>query len=283
MRRLLGFLVCGLVVVALPLGTAARAKADEGTEARDISKLVEPTRTVVAAIVEAAKKNRQLPLATDPGAKAPFRREKDELTAYYFHEAALAAKKLPPEKAGPAYLLALGIALDDSDLIRDNLVTRGFWRKVESNEERKARIAVLGEPMIQGRHDLCQHFSVSAALTVLLGSKGAESAGIVKEMLDARDPNNGFSFNDLSADIAGVAFASKLLKEPKMLDRVAESFKVADYTIKPMYEPEGLPAKEFAKMFGGVSDERFLDKKKEIWKKVLDQPGFAVPKKEEKP
>lgn len=283
MRKLLGLLVCGLVIAAAHELAAQPARADEGIEARDTTKLVEPTRTVVAAIVEAAKKNRQLPLATDPGAKAPFRREKDELTAYYFHEAALAAKKLPAEQGGSAYLLALGIALDDADLMRDNLVTRSFWKRVESNDERKARIAVLGEPMIQGRHDLCQHFCVSAGLTVMLGSKNAENAGIVKEMLDARDPNNGFSFNDLSADIAGVAFASKLLKEPKFLDLVAESFKVADYTIKPMYEPEGLPAKEFVKIYGGVSDERFLEKKKEIWKKVLDQPGFAAPKKEEKP
>ena len=116
----------------------------------------------------------------------------------------------------------------------------------------------------------------------MLGEKYAENAGIVKEMLDARDPKNGFSFNDLSADIAGIAFASQPLKEPERLGRIAESFKVADYSIAPKYEPEGLPAKEFAKLYGSVSDERFLKKKQEIWDQVLKQPGFA-PLKKEKP
>lgn len=274
----IALLLCGLVI-----GVSNARAAEDVVEPRDVSKLVDATKSVVAAVVDAGKKNQQLPRAGDPGAKPPFRREKDELTAYYFREAARAAKKLPADQAVPAYLLALGIALDDADLMRKNPVTRAFWKKVESDDERKARIAVLGEPTIQGRHDLCQHFCVSAALTVMLGSKYAENAGIVKEMLDSRDPNNGFSFNDLSADIAGVAFAGKLLKEPKLLDGVAESFKVADYTIKPAYEPEGLPAKEFAKMYGSVTDERFLEKKKEIWTKVLKQPGFAPAKKEERP
>ena len=117
---------------------------------------------------------------------------------------------------------------------------------------------------------------------IVTGGGAGIGAAIVKEMLDSRDPNNGFSFNDLSADIAGVAFAARLLKEPKRLEGVAESFKVADYTITPQYEPEGLPSKEFAKLYGSVSDERFLKRKQEIWDKVLKQPGFAQGK-EEKP
>jgi hypothetical protein len=267
-------LLCGFLLAADP--------RDEPVESRQVGKLVDATKSVVAAVVEAGKKNQELPLANAPGAKPPFRREKDELTAYYFREAAQAAQKLPAEEAGPAYLLGLGIALDDSDLMRKNLVTSNFWAKVESDDARKARLKVLGEPTIQGRHDLCQHFVVSAALTVMLGSKHAESAGIVKEMLDSRDPNNGFSFNDLSADFAGVAFAAQLLKEPANLGRAARSFKVSDYTIVPEYRPEGLPAKDFADKYGSVTDERFLEKKQEIWKKVLKQPGFNAPK-DEKP
>jgi len=96
--------------------------------------------------------------------------------------------------------------------------------------------------------------------------------------MDSRDPDNGFSFNDLSADLAGVAFAVKLLDTPKQLGRVAESFAVADYTIEPAYKPEGLPAKEFAKMYGSVSDERFLAKVEEIRTKLRERPGFAKPK-----
>jgi hypothetical protein len=275
-------LVCGIFVSATATTRLAAQEACDETPARDLSKLVDGTKSVVAAVVEAGKKNQQLPAANAPGARPPFRREKDELAAYYFREAALAAQKLPAEQAAPAYLLGLGIALDTSDLMRKNFVTRGFWAKVESEDARKARLAVLGEPMVQGRHDLCQHFVVSGALTVMLGPKYAETAGIVKELMDARDPSNGFSFNDLSADLAGVAFATKLLETPKQLGRVAESFKVADYTIEPAYKPEGLPAKEFAKMYGSTSDERFLARVEEIRKKLQERPGFAKPK-EDKP
>jgi hypothetical protein len=269
-------LLCGLAIGAPNACAAVLLKADDATEVRDVSKLVDATKSVVAAIVEAGKKNQQLSKAGTSSSKAPFRREKDDLTAYYFREAAQAAQKLPAEQAVPAYLLALGIALDDSDLMRNNLVTRSFWRKVESSDDVKRRLAVLGEPTIQGRHDLCQHFAVSAALTAMLGEKNAESAGILKELLDARDPSNGFSFNDLSADLAGVAFAKQMLQTPKKLDQVAESFKVADYTIAPTYQPEGLPAKEFAKMFGSVSDERFLSRVEEIRKKLAQQPGLKT-------
>ena len=276
-------LLCGVLAsAAATTRLAAQEKRDDEAPPRDLSKLVEPTQKVVAAVVEAGKKNQQLPAANAPGAKPPFRREKDELTAYYFREAALAAQKLPAEQAAPAYLLGLGIALDDSDLMRKNFVTRGFWAKVESDDARKGRLAVLGEPTMRGRHDLCQHFVVSGALTVMLGPKYAENAGIVKELMDSRDPDNGFSFNDLSADLAGVAFAVKLLDTPKQLGRVAESFAVADYTIEPAYKPEGLPAKEFAKMYGSVSDERFLAKVEEIRTKLRERPGFMKPK-EEKP
>jgi hypothetical protein len=274
-------LLCGILVSATATTRLAAQEArDEEAPARDLSKLVDATKSVVAAVVEAGKKNQQLPAANAPGAKPPFRREKDELTAYYFRAAALAAQKLPAEQAAPAYLLGLGIALDDSDLMRKNFVTRGFWAKVESDDARKGRLAVLGEPTVRGRRDLCQHFVVSGALTVVLGPKYAETAGIVKEMMDSRDPDNGFSFNDLSADLAGVAFATKLLDAPKQLGRVAESFQVADYTIEPAYKPEGLPAKEFAKMYGSVSDERFLAKVEEIRKKLRERPGFAKPKED---
>jgi hypothetical protein len=275
-------LLCGVLASATATARLAAGEPRDDAPARDLSKLVEPTKQVVAAVVEAGKKNQQLPAADAPGAKPPFRRDKDELTAYYFREAALAAKKLPAEEAAPAFLLGLGIALDDADLMRKNFVTRGFWAKVEPDDARKARLAVLGEPTVRGRHDLCQHFVVSAALTVMLGPRYAENAGIVKEMLDSRDPNNGFSFNDLSADLAGVAFATKLLDAPKQLAAVAEGFRVADYTIEPAYKPEGLPAKEFAKTYGSVSDERFLAKVDEIRKKLRERPGFAKPK-EDKP
>jgi len=236
--------------------------------------LVENARTVLAAIIEAAKKNKELPLRTDAGAKEPFRRTKDDLTAYYFRAAATAAQKVPAEHQAGAFLLALGIGLDDDELMRKNPVTHLLWLKVESDAERKKRLEVIGEATVQGRHDLCQHFVVSCALTVQLGAKNAETAGIVKELLDSRDGGSGFSFCDLSADLAGVTFAKQVLAAPKSLAKVEKSFVVADYTLSPKGLQDSLTRDEFIKEYGGVSDKRFQEKFEGLRGDVLALPGF---------
>ena len=257
------------VVTLLALGGFApvsRAAEPAGAQ-------VEHARAVLAALVAAGKKNQQLP----PGvgkADAPARRSKDELTAYYFREAAAAALKVPAEHQAAAFLLALGIGLDTSDLMRKNPVTRGLWLKIEADDERKQRLEVIGEPTVQGRHDLCQHFVVSCALSAQLGVKNAEAAGIMKEVLDARDGGSGFSFCDLSADLAGVTFAKQILASPKTLAAVEKSFVVADYTLSPKGMVEGLTQDEFAKEYGSVADKRFLTKFEALRADVQALPGF---------
>ena len=56
-------IMCGLVLGASNVNAAVQQKTDQPTEARDVSKLVEATKSVVAAMVEAGKKNQQLPTA----------------------------------------------------------------------------------------------------------------------------------------------------------------------------------------------------------------------------
>ena len=59
---------------------------------------------------------------------------------------------------------------------------------------------------ILNRHDLAQHFSVSAALTVSAGGGLANAVGLFKELDDSRG-GTGFGFDDLLADRAGVRLA----------------------------------------------------------------------------
>ena len=56
------------------------------------------------------------------------------------------------------------------------------------------------------RHDLVQHYLVSAALTVSAGSGLAGAIGVFKELDDSRR-GTGFSFPDLLADRAGIRLA----------------------------------------------------------------------------
>jgi hypothetical protein len=255
-------------------GTCAPPTRGEAT--KDPPKLADNARTVLAAIVTAARDNQRLLPRDTKGARAPFRRVGDELTVYYVRAAATAARRLPEKEAAPAFLLALGIALDDSSLLRSNLVTGRLWRKIEPEDAFKQRLVVLGEPTLHGRHDLAQHFSVSAALTAAAGPQAAESAGILKEMLDSRG-GSGFSFADLSADFAGIAFARRLLDKPSRLADMERSFRVGDYAISPRGLPEGLTATEFAKKYGSLKDERYLRLQEDIRKRIESLPGYRDP------
>jgi hypothetical protein len=271
------------VSFTISLIAACLVRAGETEERKNASNesLVKNARVVLAAIVKAAGENQRLPKRAAPDAHVPFRRTGDDLTVYYVRAGATAARRLPAEQAAPAYLLALGIALDDSSLLRSNLLTRSLWRRVESEEARKQRLRVLGEPTLQGRHDLAQHFSVSAALTAVMGAEAAEKAGIVKELLDSRG-GSGFSFADLSADFAGVAFARRLLAKPSRLADIEKSFRIADYAISPKGLPEGLTAAQFAKQYGSIVDERFLRMQADLRKRIDALPSSRNPT-EDKP
>jgi hypothetical protein len=229
---------------------------------------------VLDGIVASAGENHRLPLRDTPGARPPFRRNGDELTVYYVRAGAAAARRLPEKEAATAFLLALGIALDDSSMLRTNVLTRGLWRKIEPDDARKKRLAVLGEPTLHGRHDLAQHFSVSAALTALAGPQAAERAGILKEQLDS-DGGSGFSFADLSADFAGITFARRLLDKPNLLADIEKSFRIDEYAIPPRGLPEGLTAKEFAEKYGSLKDERYLRVQEDIRKRIAALPGYS--------
>lgn len=264
-----------MLSVSVAASTAHAGEA-ESPKKPDTEKLAENAQTVLAAIVKAADANHRLPERGTAGARPPFRRTGEELTVYYVRAGAAAARKLPEKEAAPAFALALGIALDDSSLLRSNLLTRALWRKVEPDDQRKQRLAVLGSPTLHGRHDLAQHFSVSAALTAVTGPQAAESAGLLKEMLDARG-GSGFSFADLSADFAGIAFARRLLDKPSWLAEVEKGFRIEDYAISPRGLPEGLTAAEFEKQYGSLKDERFRRLQADIRKRIDALPGYREP------
>jgi hypothetical protein len=232
----------------------------------DRAKVIEGARVVVVAIVRAGKENgkRERPV------------KGDELTALYVRAAIEAARDLPAAEAMPALNLGLGVAMDRSSLMRLNPVVGLIWRRVETNAERVARLAVIGEPTMFGRHDLAQHFFVSAALTAVLGAKAAGAAGVAKELLDARDGGSGFSFADLAADMSGVHFASRLIERPERVK--ALRFRVADFAVGPKGLEEGMAMKDFEKKYGGTTDARYVKVRDDIAARVKALPGYRDPK-----
>jgi hypothetical protein len=207
----------------------------------------------------------------------------DQFTVLYVRAAATAAQRLPADRAGPAFLVGLGIALDDSTILRSNPLTRRLCLDIESTAERTARLAVLGKPTMRRRRDWTQHFAVSCALTVLVGRSLAESAGLLKEHLDMRPGGSGFSFGDLSADLAGVEFAERLKTGELSLKRVAAAFTVADFLPDAAGLREGLSAEQFAKDYGFCEDARFTAEVAAIRKRIRDLPGHRAPPKDAVP
>lgn len=246
--------------------------------------LVQATRQVLAAVVRSAERNQKGLAPNAPNAPnaqghtGQSERQTDCLTELYFREAAAAAANLPPEHAVSAYLLALGVAIDKSPLMRKNLLTRELWTAIESESERSHRLEVIGTPTMWNRHDLAQHFVVSAALSVVFGPKAAREMGLMKEMADAQG-GSGFSFADLSADLAGITFANHLRSSQLTLPDLANSFSILDFVPEPASLREGLTWKDFVRDYGSFSDERFRSEETKVQEKVLSLNGYGASSK----
>ena len=118
------------------------------------------------------------------------------MTTYYVRRAAAAARQLPPHVGPAAFLLGLGVAIDDSNFVHDKPALNDVWQKIEPEDQRQAHLLLLGTPTMLKRHNVTRHFTVSAALVVLTGPQGAEAVGLGKEIVDSRG-GDGFSFADL--------------------------------------------------------------------------------------
>ncbi len=254
--------------LSLPVDRTAAEEA-----ARQAQRPAGGARAVIGAVVRAAAANAGLPRRGEPGARPPFRREGDELTELDVRAAAAAARKLPADEAAGAFLVGVGIALDDSTVLRNNPLTARLCREAESEEGRKQRLAVLGKPTMRGRRDLAQHFVVSCTLAELAGPSLAEAAGLLKEQKDMLG-TSGFSFADLATDLAGIAVAVRLKKGGVTLEALEKGYRVADFLPDPAGLREGLSAGQFAKEFGSFSDKRFVAEVDRLRRRVADLPAY---------
>lgn len=152
----------------------------------------------------------------------------DDLTASYVREAAVIAADLQSPTAAKSMLLALGVFFDDVGTLRTFPGTSSLVSQLETDEQRRTRIDVLGHPTMRDRPDLVKHFFVSAHLAATMGGSAARGMGLMKETLDAQG-GSGFSFADMAANRAGIVFAEKLLANELTLDELTNSFVVGNF------------------------------------------------------
>jgi hypothetical protein len=159
-----------------------------------------------------------------------------------------------------AALAALGIALGDARVRH----LAGFE---PGRSYPRIKTQVGGRTTILRRNDLCRHFVVSAALTVLAGKSVSAAAGLLKEQLDAADGGSGFSFADLAADKAGVMFAERAIASEDAARafqlRIAAEWQVDDLMPSIVGLPEGLSDEEVQEL-GGAGGKQFRAQVEEI-------------------
>jgi hypothetical protein len=251
---------------AAPRYTRLMASA-EGTP------LADAARRVLQEIVRAAATNRALPPAGGDPLAGPSRRAGDSLTEYYVRTAARAAARLPDDVAAKALLVAVGLALGNAPLLSSVPGAGAVAQAVEPPSERAVRLTVFGEPTLQGRRDLAEHFFVSAYLAAVLGDEAASSAGLAKELLDAQG-GSGFSFVDLAADRAGARFAHGILNKQLPLGLLPQTFTVKEFMPKVQDLPEGIPLADFKAQFGARDDPRFRKQLAEIDGRISNLPPY---------
>jgi hypothetical protein len=192
----------------------------------------------------------------------------------------LASHRVSLEKVLPPLFELAGLrAADQGDLQAENramLLTLAMYvlgidvgRFVDvphTARQRRMSLTVLN------RHDLAQHFTVSAALTVSAGSGLANAAGLFKELDDSRD-GTGFSFDDLLADKAGVRLAELATGTDQqarlLLQRMSDQLTEADFMPSIDQLPPSIMELEFKQKYRDLDSEKYRMVDDEIGKRIL--------------
>ncbi|WP_126174502.1 hypothetical protein [Altericroceibacterium xinjiangense] len=113
---------------------------------------------------------------------------------------------------------------------------------------------------LHGREDLAKHWTLSAALTSVLGEKAAANIGEWKELDDSLAGGSGFSFVDLAADRAGLQTALRSFDVKTASQTTRELSTARDNDLLPsslLEAPEGLSNASFADRFGSLEERKY--------------------------
>jgi hypothetical protein len=162
-----------------------------------------------------------------------------------------------------ALLLALGMAFRHSNPNRLTI-------------DGEAPVAIVrGLPVtLAGRHDLAQHFVISAALAAGGGSRLADAMGVFKELSDSRG-GSGFSFPDLLADRSGVVFAEQATgpAAPRIQRMLAQADDESLFMPPIDQLPEGLQDPEFRRRYEDLDTQAYNRVRGEVEQRIV---GLAL-------
>ena len=127
---------------------------------------------------------------------------------------------------------------------------------------------------LAGRHDLAQHFVISATLAAWSGEPVADAIGLYKELDDARR-GSGFSFVDLAADRAGTRFGEILARNPgRLAEQLASGLSEHDLLPSLGDLPEYLDAERFRREYESPNSPRFKAMTRDIENRLSSLPLY---------
>lgn len=175
-----------------------------------------------------------------------------------------------PREQMRAALYALALYCGDPDF--------GDQIGVRLSERMQGRANGCEGTTLGHRDDFKRHFVISAGLEAATSGGAAFGMGELKELLDSNEGGSGFSFRDMVADAAGVAFARAFLAAPPeawkpMLARLG-----GEEAILPAFAdlPENLSEAEFRARYGDVDSAAYAAVVAEIEARVADLPLYAA-------
>ena len=131
--------------------------------------------------------------------------------------------------------------------------------------------------LLRGRHDLAQHFTVSAVVSAFSGTAIANAVGLYKEMDDVRRAS-GFSFSDLAADRAGTLFGEMATTSSesawRLQGRLASGLIEDDIMPVVVGLPDNLTRAEFTRRYGDVGSPAYTRLLDEIDRRIAALPLF---------
>jgi len=150
-----------------------------------------------------------------------------------------------------------------------------FVGDVQPDIERALKPAA--PPQLRGRNDLARHFIISAALQMLSEQEVTFAIGEFKELMDRGMGGSGYSFIDLTADMAGVELAILLSDEDTAL---ATQDALAKAASEDLYMPpitgltEGLSKQQFIERYEAVDSEAYLNEVEKIRQRLAQMPLY---------
>jgi hypothetical protein len=236
--------------------------------------VIDGAHQVLQEIVRVAADNRALPMASNANTNEGTRRQGDALSDFYVRTAAKAAQSLPEDNAAKSFLLALGVGLDDSNLLARQPMAANLFKAIEPLSERRVRLLMIGEPTIRGQREFAQHFISSAFLAAMKGAEAAQAAALERELATVQNGGR-FSFANVAADRAGVRFASGVLDKRPALGLLARTFAAVAFVPDAKGLPDALSDDELKTQYGSKDDPRFAGVLKDIDQRIAKLPGYS--------